>query len=41
MPSAAELDALAGPLPDVPSDELWWGEPDPAVYGPGTNHLSK
>ncbi|KAI8474909.1 MAG: hypothetical protein J3K34DRAFT_98181 [Monoraphidium minutum] len=34
------------PLPsdledDAPSDELWWGTPDPSVYAPGTIHLDK
>jgi hypothetical protein len=41
MPSSGELDEVLGPLPEVPSDELWWGEPDPKVYGPETNHLNK
>ena len=28
-------------LQALPSDEAWFGEPDPAVYAPGTNDLSK
>jgi hypothetical protein len=36
-----ELDELLGPEPDAPSDELWWGTPDPAIYAQGTMHLDK
>lgn len=34
-------DLAAGGGDDVPSDELWWGTPDPAVYAPGTATLSR
>ncbi|GBF89096.1 hypothetical protein Rsub_01813 [Raphidocelis subcapitata] len=36
-----DLDELLGPETEVPSDELWWGTPDPAVYAQGTMHLNK
>lgn len=28
-------------LQPLPSDEAWFGEPDPSIYAPGTNDLSK
>lgn len=28
-------------LQALPSDEAWFGEPDPAIYASGTNDLSK
>lgn len=28
-------------LQALPSDEAWFGEPDPAIYAPGTNDLTK
>jgi hypothetical protein len=37
--AAAGADATA--TDDVPSDELWWGEPDPKIYAPGTLKLDK
>lgn len=26
---------------ELPSDEAWFGTPDPAIYAQGTNHLNK
>lgn len=28
-------------LSELPSDEAWFGTPDPAIYTQGTNHLTK
>jgi hypothetical protein len=26
---------------EPPSDEMWWGTPDPAIYKEGTLHLER
>jgi hypothetical protein len=40
-PLPSDFDEVLGPDPDVPSDELWWGVPDPEVYAKGTTHLNR
>jgi hypothetical protein len=41
-PTLQELvDAGLLDVQELPSDEAWFGEPDPSVYAPGTNDLTK